>query len=177
MLAAVAEGFTHAADHIRIKGSRCRAGCGKTDRLDAVVDAEMVRFLILLAQAVGTVAHHGAGDSQPFHGLGMPEIVAGTQARLFLQRHLGDQSFDIHLFILLFHMFIVPGNMQTFSFLPILWHPRKPAVNRLFAPEGIRGLLHDLLAVFFVEISRILDHTEQENSVVALHIIPALAIV
>ena len=103
MLAAVAEGFTHAADHIRIKGSRCRAGCGKTDRLDAVVDAEMVRFLILLAQAVGTVAHHGAGDSQPFHGLGMPEIVAGTQARLFLQRHLGDQSFDIHPFILLFH--------------------------------------------------------------------------
>ena len=96
MLAAVADGFPHPPDHIRIERGRCGAGGRKTDRPDAVVDPQMVRLVVLLPQAVGAVADHGAGNPQPLHGFGMPEIIPGAQPRLFLQRHLADQFPNVH---------------------------------------------------------------------------------
>ena len=88
MLAAVADGFSHRPDHIRIKGSSGGTGGRVTDCLDAVVDAQVIRRLVLLPQAVGTVADHGPRDPEPLHRLGVPEIIAGAQAGLFLQGHL-----------------------------------------------------------------------------------------
>ena len=97
-LAGVAQGFAHLFDHVRIKGSCRRAGCGKADCLDAVVDTEMITLQILLAQAVGTVADHRSRDSEAFHSLRMPEIPAGTKSGLFFQRHLGDQLTNVLYF-------------------------------------------------------------------------------
>ena len=88
MLAAVADGFSHLPDHIRVKGSRGGAGRREAHRLNAVVDAQMIRRLILLPQAVGAVADHGARNPEPLHRLGMPEVIAGAQAGFFFQGHL-----------------------------------------------------------------------------------------
>ena len=71
-----------------IEAGRRRACRREAHRLDAVVDAQMVRLLVLLAQPVRAVRHHHARDAQPFHALQMPEIRARTQPGLFLQRHL-----------------------------------------------------------------------------------------
>ena len=61
----------------------------------AVVDTEMIPFFILLTQAVGTVADHRPGNAEAFHGLGMPEVLAGQKSGLFFQRHLSNQITNV----------------------------------------------------------------------------------
>ena len=87
-LALVAQGSAHALHQRPVKGRGGGASGRKADRLDAVVDTQMVARLVLLAQSVGPVAHHHRRDVQTLDGLGVPEIAAGTKACLFLQGQL-----------------------------------------------------------------------------------------
>jgi len=48
----------------------------------------VVAGFVLLSQTVRAVAHHHGGNPQPFDGLGMPKVAAGTKACLFFQRQL-----------------------------------------------------------------------------------------
>ena len=95
MLAGFAQGFTHLFDQFGIKGSRRRAGRGEAYRLDAFVDSQVVRLVVLLPQAVRAVADHAPRNAEAFHGLGMPEVLAGQEPGLFLQRHFGNQVPDV----------------------------------------------------------------------------------
>ena len=74
----------HAAGQRRVKGRRGRAACGEADGFDAVI--RVGAALLLGAQAVGAVADLDGRDAQPFHRLSVPEIRAGAQPGLFLQR-------------------------------------------------------------------------------------------
>ena len=94
MLACVAQCFAHLFDHVGIEGRRRGAGRGETDCFDAVVDAQVVRLLVLLAQSVGAVAHHALRYAEAFHALGVPEVLAGKQSGFFFQRHLCNQFSD-----------------------------------------------------------------------------------
>ena len=96
MLAAVADGFAHFPDQIPVEG-RCRGGgCRHTHSLDAVIDAQVIPFVILLAQTMRAVADHHGGNSQTLDGFGMPKIQTGAQAGLLFQSHLGNQCFNFH---------------------------------------------------------------------------------
>ena len=100
MLAAFTQCFAHFLHQFRIEGSRRSAGCRIADRLDAVIDPQMIAFLILLAQTVRPVGNHCGGNTQAFHCFGMPEIRAGAEPGLFLQGHFGNQflyRFFIHM--------------------------------------------------------------------------------
>ena len=96
VLAAVADGLAHAADQLPVEGSGGGTGRGHTDRFDAVIDTQMIRLLVLLAQAVGAVTDHGGGNAQPLHGFGVPEVQTGAKPRLFFQGHLRNKCFHIH---------------------------------------------------------------------------------
>ena len=85
----------HLAKERAVEGARRRAGGGKTHRLDAVVDAEMIRPLLLLPQTVGAVAHHDGGNGEPLHRLRVPEIAPRAQPGLLFEGHFSDQSLDI----------------------------------------------------------------------------------
>ena len=95
MLASFAQGFAHFFQKFGIKGGRCRTRSREADRLDTVVNTEMIPFFILLTQAVGTVADHRPGNAEAFHGLGMPEVLAGQKSGLFFQRHLSNQITNV----------------------------------------------------------------------------------
>ena len=96
VLAAVADGLTHAVDQILVKGGGGSAGGGHADGFNGVVHAQMVGALVLLAQAVGAVGDHAGGDAQTLHGFGVPEVQAGQKAAFLFQGHLGDKRFDVH---------------------------------------------------------------------------------
>ena len=96
VLAGIADGLAHPAEHLSVEGGCRGAGRREADRLDAVVDAEVVNLLILLAQAVRAVADHAGGDAQTLYSLRVPEVGAGAEPGLFLQRELGNKRLDIH---------------------------------------------------------------------------------
>ncbi len=96
MLAGVADRLADFFHHVRIKGAGRRTRCREADRLDTVVDSEMVCALILLAKAVRAVADHNLRNAETLHRLGVPEIAAGEKSRLLFQRHLADQFLNIH---------------------------------------------------------------------------------
>ena len=104
VLAGVAHGLTHAREHRLVKGGRRGAGCREADRLDAVVDAEMVGLVVLLAQTVGAVADHRCGNAETVHRLGVPEVPAGAEPGLFFQCQLRYECLDIHVITLHYKM-------------------------------------------------------------------------
>ena len=98
MLAGNAQTVADLTQQAAVKAGRAGAGSRKADGFDAFVNAEVVGARVLLAQAMGAVADHYAANAQALHGLGVPEIQATEQGRLFLQRHLGDDFLNFHTF-------------------------------------------------------------------------------
>ena len=89
------DGTSHFVHQITVKGAGGEAGRREADRLDAVVHAEMVAFVILLAQSVRAVTDHYFRDAEPVDVFEMPEIQSGAHAGFFLQCHLTDDFFQI----------------------------------------------------------------------------------
>ena len=87
-LTLVSQSLAHAFHQTAVKRGRSGTARREADRLDAVVDAHVVAGFVLLSQTVRAVAHHHGGDPQPFDGLGMPKVAAGTKACLFFQCQL-----------------------------------------------------------------------------------------
>ena len=106
MLAGIADGLAHAADHVHVEGRRRSAGRREAHGLDALVHAQVVGLVVLLAQPVGAVGDHRGGHAQALHRLGVPEIQARAQPGLLLQGHLGDELFDVHRYRLLYVQYI-----------------------------------------------------------------------
>ena len=79
-----------------VKGGSQSRRCGIADRLDARPGPQMVPLPHLLAQTVGTVAHHHPGHAQTLHRLGVPEIPSGTERGLFLQSQRLQNRFCVH---------------------------------------------------------------------------------
>ena len=96
MLAGIADALADFADDFTVKAGRSRAGCREADGLNALIDTQVIRFFVLLAQSVRAVADHGRRNAEAFHGLGVPEIGAGEKGTLFFQCHFSNQFFDIH---------------------------------------------------------------------------------
>ena len=55
VLALIPDGFPDLPHQFPVKAGGAGTGCRETDSLDAFVDAQVVRLVILLAQAVGAV--------------------------------------------------------------------------------------------------------------------------
>ena len=96
----------------RVEAGRYGRRGGKTNRLDAVVDTQMVGVARLLAQAAGAVADHGGRDAQALDGFGVPEIAAGAQRSFFLQRQLAQQFLRIHTGFVSFLNGLRPGRAR-----------------------------------------------------------------
>ncbi len=63
----VAQCHAHLPQQFRVKRRRQTAGGRKTNRLNGIIDAEMVAFLILLSQSVRSVRHHYAFHAKPLN--------------------------------------------------------------------------------------------------------------
>ena len=96
MLAGISDCLAHTRQQCLIKRSSGSAGCGEADCLDAVIHAQMIHHIVLLAQAVGSVADHTCGNTEALNGFGVPEIRSGAKACLFFECKLGNKCFDIH---------------------------------------------------------------------------------
>ena len=99
-LAFLSQRLSHLRNQLPVEAGRRAAARREADRLDAVVHAQIIRFLILLSQAVRSVGNHHRRNSQTFHRLRVPEVRARTHRRLFFQRHFCYkflQSFPCHI--------------------------------------------------------------------------------
>ena len=119
-LALVAQNLTHVLQKVGVKAGTGGAPGREADSLDAVVQAEVVRFTCLLAQTVRAVGHHHGRDAQPLDPLRVPEIRAGAKAGFFFQCHLADQCFQIALHILFSLSVIWQRHCTAHSLLAIL---------------------------------------------------------
>ena len=90
-----AQGLANFLCQRTVKGGRYSGGSREADRADALVDAQVVGLVVLFAQTVGAVAHHGGGNAQPLHRGRVPEICSGQQADFFVQRHFADKLFHV----------------------------------------------------------------------------------
>ena len=98
MPAFLTDRLTDLPDQASVKAGRAGTCRRKAHSLDALIDSQMIRLVILLPQPVRSVADHHRPDPEPFHRFCVPEIGAAEQRGLFLQRHPGNQLFCIHSF-------------------------------------------------------------------------------
>ena len=94
-LAFLSNHIAHTVNQIPVKGGGRGAGGREADRLDGIVDSQVIGAFFLLAKPMRAVRHHVRTDSQAFHSLRMPEIRAAQQGSLFLQRHFRNQFFNV----------------------------------------------------------------------------------
>ena len=81
----------HFLQQFLVPGVGKARGGGVAGGGDGLVQAQMVLLAALLAQTVGAVGEHHAGDAQPWDGFGIPKVGAGHERGLFFQCHLCDQ--------------------------------------------------------------------------------------
>ena len=86
--AGFAQGLSHGLQLRGVEAAGAGAAGGVADRLNGVVDAQVVGLVILLPQTVGAVGDHHRRQAQPLQALEMPEVLAAAPGGLFLQRHL-----------------------------------------------------------------------------------------
>jgi len=86
-----AQCLTHALHQLRIPGRPKGTSGREAGRRNAARDGDVVAFLGLLAQPVGTVGHHDRRDAEPLHRRRVPEVGAQAQRRLLLQGQLSQQ--------------------------------------------------------------------------------------
>ena len=73
-LAFLTQHLAHAGYQFPVEAGRRTAARRKANRLNAVVNPQMIRFLILFPESVRAVGNHHGRNSQPFHTLRMPEV-------------------------------------------------------------------------------------------------------
>ena len=88
VLALVADGLADRFHQLPVEAAGAGAGRREAHRLDAVVDPQVIRLIVLLPQPVGAVADHDGLHAQALHALRVPEIRSGEQGAFLLQGHL-----------------------------------------------------------------------------------------
>ena len=94
-LAFLSQRLSHLCNQLPVEAGRRAAACRKADSLNTVVHSQIIRFLILLSQAVRSVGNHHSRDSQPFNRFRMPEVRARAHRCFFFQRHFRYEFLQI----------------------------------------------------------------------------------
>ena len=105
----------HRLGHRGVPAARQRRGGGNARRLRRCVEAQMVAFARLLAQAARPVGEGNGGNIQPRNLARVPDIFAGKQGALFLQCHFGNQITVFHG-----HSILMRSHSNPLCFFPTL---------------------------------------------------------